>query len=347
MTCARPDAWSAGRPRAGRRGTPRAAVGVQPAPSTRPRGTEGVVESEKAATWRRTQTHGLKAAPKASSEVVDAGRAPRADVDEPRPLVPDAAGLVHDRRLAVGGAGPERATRVTRSFPPEGRQPPRSPSPVPPPPYPRSPSSTSRSTPCSTSATPPSPVSRRRSSPTDSSPCARWPAPCRRPGTGRAGTHVARAGHHPRPRRPRTTVPVRGWPRGHVAGRRRPPTARPAWRRTGPSMGSPSRATPPTCCSTSTAARSSAASARRRRCRSSSAVLARRSPSKGIAVVTHAPQLLDKNRCFMLSGSRRGDRRVPACGSRRGRRSSAGAGTATRTTGSGWRRPAVASPETT
>ena len=31
-----------------------------------------------------------------------------------------------------------------------------------------------------------------------------------------------------------------------------------------------------------------------------------------IAVVTHAPQLLEKNRCFMLSGSRRGDRRVPA-----------------------------------
>jgi hypothetical protein len=33
---------------------------------------------------------------------------------------------------------------------------------------------------------------------------------------------------------------------------------------------------------------------------------------EGIAVVTHAPQLLEKNRCFMLSGSRRGDRRVPA-----------------------------------
>ena len=33
---------------------------------------------------------------------------------------------------------------------------------------------------------------------------------------------------------------------------------------------------------------------------------------EGIAAVTHAPQLLEKNRCFMLSGSRRGDRRVPA-----------------------------------
>ena len=33
---------------------------------------------------------------------------------------------------------------------------------------------------------------------------------------------------------------------------------------------------------------------------------------EGIAVVTHAPELLEKNRCFMLSGSRRGDRRVPA-----------------------------------
>lgn len=33
---------------------------------------------------------------------------------------------------------------------------------------------------------------------------------------------------------------------------------------------------------------------------------------EGIAVVTHAPQLLEKNKCFMLSGSRRGDRRVPA-----------------------------------
>lgn len=33
---------------------------------------------------------------------------------------------------------------------------------------------------------------------------------------------------------------------------------------------------------------------------------------EGIAVVTHAPELLEKNRCFMLSGSRRADRRVPA-----------------------------------
>lgn len=33
---------------------------------------------------------------------------------------------------------------------------------------------------------------------------------------------------------------------------------------------------------------------------------------EGIAVVTQAPQLLEKNSCFMLSGSRRGDRRVPA-----------------------------------
>jgi len=33
---------------------------------------------------------------------------------------------------------------------------------------------------------------------------------------------------------------------------------------------------------------------------------------EGVAVVTHAPQLLEKNRCFMLSGSRRHDRRVPA-----------------------------------
>ena len=33
---------------------------------------------------------------------------------------------------------------------------------------------------------------------------------------------------------------------------------------------------------------------------------------EGIAVVTHAPSVLEKNCCFMLSGSRRGDRRVPA-----------------------------------
>ena len=33
---------------------------------------------------------------------------------------------------------------------------------------------------------------------------------------------------------------------------------------------------------------------------------------EGVAVVTHAPAMLEKNRCFMLSGSRRGDRRVPA-----------------------------------
>ncbi|WP_018635521.1 DUF5701 family protein [Parafrankia elaeagni] len=33
---------------------------------------------------------------------------------------------------------------------------------------------------------------------------------------------------------------------------------------------------------------------------------------EGIAVVTHFPEALEKNNCFMLSGSRRGDRRVPA-----------------------------------
>lgn len=33
---------------------------------------------------------------------------------------------------------------------------------------------------------------------------------------------------------------------------------------------------------------------------------------EGVAVVTHAPHLLEKNKCFMLSGSRRNDRRVPA-----------------------------------
>jgi hypothetical protein len=33
---------------------------------------------------------------------------------------------------------------------------------------------------------------------------------------------------------------------------------------------------------------------------------------EGIAVVTHLPALLEKNKCFMLSGSRRRDRRVPA-----------------------------------
>jgi hypothetical protein len=33
---------------------------------------------------------------------------------------------------------------------------------------------------------------------------------------------------------------------------------------------------------------------------------------EGVALVTHAPHLLEKNKCFMLSGSRRGDRRVPA-----------------------------------
>ena len=33
---------------------------------------------------------------------------------------------------------------------------------------------------------------------------------------------------------------------------------------------------------------------------------------EGIAVVTHVPWLLEKNKCFMLSGSRRHDRRVPA-----------------------------------
>jgi hypothetical protein len=33
---------------------------------------------------------------------------------------------------------------------------------------------------------------------------------------------------------------------------------------------------------------------------------------EGIALVTQAPHLLEKNHCFMLSGSRRRDRRVPA-----------------------------------
>jgi len=33
---------------------------------------------------------------------------------------------------------------------------------------------------------------------------------------------------------------------------------------------------------------------------------------EGIAVVTQRPHLLEKNKCFMLSGSRRADRRVPA-----------------------------------
>ncbi len=33
---------------------------------------------------------------------------------------------------------------------------------------------------------------------------------------------------------------------------------------------------------------------------------------EGIAVVTQVPRLLEKNKCFMLSGSRRHDRRVPA-----------------------------------
>jgi hypothetical protein len=33
---------------------------------------------------------------------------------------------------------------------------------------------------------------------------------------------------------------------------------------------------------------------------------------EGVALVTHAPHLLEKNACFMLAGSRRADRRVPA-----------------------------------
>ncbi len=34
--------------------------------------------------------------------------------------------------------------------------------------------------------------------------------------------------------------------------------------------------------------------------------------AEGLALVTHRPQLLEKNKCFMLAGSRCGDRRVPA-----------------------------------
>jgi hypothetical protein len=33
---------------------------------------------------------------------------------------------------------------------------------------------------------------------------------------------------------------------------------------------------------------------------------------EGVAVVTHEPLLLERNKCFMLAGSRRHDRRVPA-----------------------------------
>lgn len=33
---------------------------------------------------------------------------------------------------------------------------------------------------------------------------------------------------------------------------------------------------------------------------------------EGIALVTQVPEILEKNKCFMISGSRRHDRRVPA-----------------------------------
>ena len=67
---------------------------------------------------------------------------------------------------------------------------------------------------------------------------------------------------------------------------------------------------------------------------------------EGIALVTQVPQLLEKNKCFMLAGSRRSGIRGPAgagaCGSASVHRSSAGAGTAIRTPGWGWRRPDAA-----
>ena len=68
---------------------------------------------------------------------------------------------------------------------------------------------------------------------------------------------------------------------------------------------------------------------------------------EGIALVTQVPQLLEKNKCFMLAGSRRsgtGTGGCRRCGSASGRRSSAGAGTAIRTPGWGWRRPGAESP---
>ncbi len=34
--------------------------------------------------------------------------------------------------------------------------------------------------------------------------------------------------------------------------------------------------------------------------------------AEGLAYITHFPQVLEKNKCFMLAGSRCGDRRVPA-----------------------------------
>ncbi|GIH04132.1 hypothetical protein Rhe02_21990 [Rhizocola hellebori] len=33
---------------------------------------------------------------------------------------------------------------------------------------------------------------------------------------------------------------------------------------------------------------------------------------EGLALITHHPEMLEKNKCFMLAGSRCGDRRVPA-----------------------------------
>ena len=115
---------------------------------------------------------------------------------------------------------------------------------------------------------------------------------------------------------PATTVPLlRLRPQGHAARvSSTATTARPAWSRTARSSRS---------CLPGPAAYLlldvdrggdlSGASDPRRHCRSCSG--RGRTPltiEEGIAVVTHAPALLEKNRCFMLSGSRRGDRRVPA-----------------------------------
>ena len=156
------------------------------------------------------------------------------------------------------------------------------------------------------SATRPSPASTRQA--------FRDLARATRPPVAARPRRALRPGGHPRVDPPEARVPLLTLAGGSKPGRRRP---QPRRGRPGdvppPARSSGSRPGRRTSCSASSAGRSSAASAPRTPCPSSRG--RGRTPitiDEGIAVVTQRPELLEKNKCFMLSGSRRHDRRVPA-----------------------------------
>lgn len=104
---------------------------------------------------------------------------------------------------------------------------------------------------------------------------------------------------------PRTTLH-----RGACPGSSTTPSNRGRWSGSPPLWTCPLRT--PTCCSTSSVVKSSARSPND----AMETIAGReRTPltiEEGIALVTHFPEVLVKNKCFSVGGSRCGDRRVPA-----------------------------------